>query len=246
MPVIGGGGVDGEGGGLGTPQVNSASLNIRGGPDTEETMPLRIGPQFFVDGNPDLFIAGPEANFMPLRIGNDFFGSGNAVFYVEGREAFGGTFFEDRDTTLYIKAIDNSGSGIQNGTPTLRILGPDTASINENTTLRIKADIIPPVSGVVTTYVSGANPTTSNPILQDANTTLYIRNTATDNNNTTLHIETDFNLGDTTTLFIKDVTPNVATTLHVSGVGFTSEQAPLYIQPPEDEITTLYLTGFSE
>jgi hypothetical protein len=230
--------------------IKTSTLTIRGAPDATGVAPLYIGPQFEEVNDLDLFMAAPPSQTAPLRIGSDVVASGITTAYLDGIQSFGGTVYEET-TPLYIKAIPNSGQPAS-GVTTLRMLGQATAEETQEAPLYINADQLPAASGDLRTHIIGGDPTSSNPILQDTNTSLFIRNTTELNDGstskpiTTLHIQTDFNLGDTAPLYIKDTTPNVTAPLYLDGKIVASGSAPLNIRTPETEETTIYMIGFLE
>lgn len=230
--------------------LKSTTLSIRGAPDALLEAPLRIGPQFESNEELDLFLAAPPSQEMPLRIGSDVLNSGVATTYIDGVQGFGGTPREG-DTTLYISPIENNGVSANTNIP-LRMLGQATAPETQDATLYINPSDIPIGSGYLTTYVSGANPTNSNPVLQDSNSTLFIRNASAYNDEAVpsptmpLHIETDFNLGETAPLYIKQTTPTKTSSLYIDGTVFASGVTSLYIRTPESDDITTYIIGFLE
>ena len=224
--------------------VKTTPLTIRGGPDASGIAPLRIGPQGESTEELDLYLAAPPSADMPLFIGFDNDVSGVMTTYLDGEAGFGGSSFNNV-TSLYVSPIRNSGAPSSITAP-LRMLGQPFAESTEDVPLYINPSPIPTGSGIVTTYVSGAAASSSNPELADGQTTLFLRSSVDNNDNTTLHIETDFNLGDTAPLYIKQTTPTATAPLYLDGQTISTGTAPLYIKPPEDDNTTLYLAGFSE
>ena len=229
---------------FGIQSIKTTSLTIRGGPDASGLAPLRIGPQSESAEELDLYLAAPPSAEMPLFIGYDNDVSGVLTTYLDGEAGFGGASFNS-NTSLYVSPVANNGSPL-NTNINLRMLGPPFAESIEDIPLYINPSPIPTGSGIVTTYVSGAAASSSSPELADGQTTLFIRNGVDVNNNTTLRIETDFNLGDTAPLYIQQRNPTTVAPLFMSGQTVATTTAPLYIAPPTDDNTTLYLIGFSE
>jgi hypothetical protein len=229
---------------FGIQEPKTTSLTIRGGPDASGLAPLRIGPQSESAEELDLYLAAPPSAEMPLFIGYDNDVSGVLTTYLDGEAGFGGASFNN-NTSLYISPISNSGSPL-NTNINLRVLGPPFAELTENIPLYINPSPIPTGSGIVTTYVSGSLASSSDPVLDEGQTTLFIRDGVDVNDNAPLHIETDFNLGDTAPLYIQQRNPTTVAPLFMSGQTVATTTAPLYIAPPTDDNTTLYLIGFSE
>ena len=225
----------------------SMSAFIKGSPDIGRAITLYIGPQAGDTKEMTLFLAGPPAAQMPLVIGIDTFASGDITLFAQGKQGFvpdgGGS--DNEPTTLYIQGTANSGVSVTANT-TLVIQGPDFEYDTNETTLFINAAAIPVNSGQLTLFTEGGSATSSNPELDETQTTLFIRNADAFNDNTTLHLETDFNLGQTTPLFIKSNSPSGVMPLNVEGANIETEQITLLIKPPTTNEITLFNRGYRE
>jgi hypothetical protein len=217
---------------------------IRGAPDGAEAASLYIGPQYQQDLSATLFMAAPPGETMSLIIGQDTFASGALTLYSSGFEGGGGTDFQSQ-TTLRVAGIANNGTPDVVDVP-LFINGPDSVAFNDSADLNIQGE--PPLlaSGSLTLFTSGGGPTTTNPVLDTVATSLYIGNFAEYNTNTTLHMETDFNYGTTSSLFVKSSFSSGVIPISVEGAEVEADSIPLYIKVPVSSGVPLFNRGFLE
>lgn len=219
------------------------TLFIFGYPPVSGVTPLYIGPSQRDNEQATLHITGPASAEAPLFVNTPPPASGEQTLYMLGVEAFGGSP-DQVDIPLRIKGMTEGGAPFTS-TTTLTILGPDKIDNDTNTTLFIDSGPTPTGSGTLQFFTEGANPTVSNPVLDDSNMRLFIRNADTFDSNTTLFVEKDFNTAETTSLFLKSNSPSEVATLYSSGIGVTPGVAPLIIKAPEVKAASLFSRGYN-
>jgi hypothetical protein len=67
-----------------------------------------------------------------------------------------------------------------------------------------------------------------------------------DNGSADLHIETDFNFGATTPLYVKSMAGSGNITLYTSGKTVEDASMNIFIKPPETSSITLFNRGYKE
>lgn len=231
MPLFGGGtGFEG-------PLTN---LFIKGYPPISGVAPLFMGSSERTDAEPTLFMQGPSSSEATLFVKFDSIASGSQTLYLWGNQNYGGTS-DQSEIPLTIEGT----SGVPfSTTNSLTVLGND-GDEDLTTTLFIESGPTPTGSGTLRFFTEGGNPTVSNPVLDDAGTSLFIRNEETFNSSTTLFVEKDFNTAQTTTLFLKSNNPSGVTTLYSSGIGVTTTSSDLLIKAPEVKSTSLFSRGYT-
>lgn len=217
---------------------------IRGAPDVSESASLYIGPQNELTSPATLFMAAPPGEAMPLVIGQNTFASGALTLYSSGFEGGGGTDIESQ-TTLRIAGISNNGVSDVADVP-LFINGPASVAFNDSADLHIQGELPLPASGSLALFTSGDSPTTTNPVLEAFATSLYIGHFEEFNTNTTLHMETDFNYGTTSPLFVKSSFSSGVIPINVEGAEIEADSIPLHIKVPVSSGVPLFNRGFLE
>lgn len=225
-------------------RARTTTFFIKGAPDEAGTASLYIGPQFDEESPATLFLAAPPGEVMSLVIGQDTFASGSLTLYTSGFVGGGGSDSQS-ETTLNIQGTSNNGISETTTIP-LFIDGPDSVEFNESADLVIEGEQPLPASGSLTLFMSGDNPTTSNPELEVSSASLYIGNFEEFNSNTTLHMETDFNYGNTTSLFIKSSFASGVMPINVEGAEVETSSIPLNIKVPVSSGVPLFNRGFLE
>jgi len=222
-------------------ETANQTLFIKGSPDTEGIAPLYIGPQNPNNQSMDLLLIGPTAGQMSLYINQgNVFSSGQLTTYVGGAVGFGGDAYQGY-APLFVRGFDGDYDNLQIN---LYINGPDFEEFNENTSLFIDAGPKTFSSGVLTLYTSGVS-SISSPEIQDGSASLYVKNYDLDNNNIDLHIESDFNLGQTADLYINSTLSSGNITLFTDGETISTEDMPLFIKPPFDtDGVQLFVIGY--
>lgn len=243
MPVLGGGEIE---------SAASTSLVVRGYPDTSESTSLFIGPQTYEE-NTSLFITGPIFTTATLFISTlENQASGILpTLYVNGTEGFvppGGGSYQGY-ASLAIPLV-NPGASL-NTNHTLFVDGPAFDEEIELETLFIAAPTDFESNGSTTLVTTGSSPTPNNPEQSADQTTLFIRNAVQLNEEsankpiTTLFVNTDFNIGDFTTLSISGIgVPTGTLTVFVDGKFIESETTDLFVKGPTAEPTTLYMSAW--
>ena len=185
-----------------------------------------------------LFLAKQPEGFVPLVIGTDNTVSGQLTLYNDGSQGGGGTDITS-NITLYVEGMANSGIAITSN-PTLYINGPEFAELESNTPLVINGDMSV-ASGTLTFFTSGdgAEPSASS-------ISLFIRNQDSFNSNVPLHIQTDFNMGSTTTLFLSSRSGSGLIPLHIDGKLVEEDSITLFIKPPTSSSMSLFNRGYRE
>ena len=222
----------------------STQFFIRGAPDQEESASLYIGPQNDTLLSAPLFMAATPSLAMSLVFIDQNIGSGELTLYSSGFVGGGGTS-DQSPITLNIGGIANNGVPITTTVP-LFIDGPASVEFSESVNLNIAGGFPIAASGSLSLVVLGDDPTSSNPILESQITSLYIGNFDEHSSNTTLHIETDFNYGNTAPLFIKSSFTSGVIPMNVEGVEVEVDSISLHIQVPVSSGVPLFTRGFLE
>lgn len=230
---------------------SDCGLVIKGGPDIEKDTTLYIGPETPTpSGYAPLIVDGPPANEIPLVIGKDQSVSGIAPLYVNGVQGFGGDLVTDK-SDLHIEGMANNAAPYASDpSPTLHINGPDFERASGDMPLVIDGTpiIVSSASGSLTFFTSGGGATSTHPESSEQFATLAIRNANYFNQDAALdvplHIETDFNIGVTTSLYVNSTISSGVAPLAVDGANITASGISLIIRTPESDDVTLYLNGF--
>ncbi len=217
---------------------------IKGAPDEAGTASLYIGPQYDLSEPATLFAAAPPGEAITLVIGQNTFASGALTLYSSGFQGGGGTDFQSQ-TTLKIAGVANNGISTTDNIP-LFIDGPSSVGFNQAADLHIGGQPPLPTSGSLTLFTEGGSPTTSNPVLESSQATLYIGHYEEFNDDTTLHIETDFNYGNTTSLHIKSSFSSGVMPINVEGAEVETGSIPLHIKVPVSSGVPLFNRGYLE
>jgi len=221
--------------------VTNESLFIKGYPDKSGVAPLFMGPSQRLDSDISLTITGPASSEAPLFIGFEDISSGSFMFYTLGEQGFGGGP-DQKSSSLTLKGTSATPYFTTN---TLVVQGPEKDDRNSVAALFIESGPTPVGSGSLQFFTEGANPTVSNPVLDDSSTSLYIRNAETFDSNTTLFVEKGFNTAETASLFVKSSNPSGVVALYSSGVGVTTTSSDLLIKAPEVKTTNLFSRGYN-
>lgn len=227
-------------------------LVIKGSPDITAETTLYLGsisPD--PSGTVPLTIDGPPANQIPLVIGRDQSGSGIATLYIDGVASFGGDNWSS-ETTLFVEGMANNATPfVNNPAPPLVITGPPSEDASGDIPLVIDGApvVITTASGQAPLFVSGSAPSSSNPESTEQFGTLFIRNTTTFNEDGAvdipLHIETDFNIGVTTSLYVNStISSGVVPLVVARGANLSNSGIPLFVRTPESGDITLFTKGF--
>ena len=231
---------------------SDCDLFIKGGPDITEDTTLYIGPEPPIPSEDiSLIIDGPPANEIPLVIGKDQSVSGIVPLYVNGVQGFGGDLVTDK-IDLHIEGMANNAAPYTSdpATPTLHINGPDFERASGDMPLVIDGTpvIVSSASGSLTFFTSGGSATSTHPESSEQFATLAIRNANYFNQDAALdvplHIETDFNIGVTTSLYVNSTVSSGVAPLAVDGANITASGISLIVRTPESDNVTLYLNGF--
>jgi hypothetical protein len=191
-----------------------------------------------------LFMARQPEGFASLHIGNDNFSSGVLTLYTDGLSG-GGGLDKVKIAPLYLQGTPNNAIRITS-TPSLYIDGPEHDDYNDSIPLFVSREPNVVVQSEFQLFASGALPISSNPILTNTTTSLFIRNEEDYNNDTTLHIETDFDIGQNSPLFIKNQLVSGVVPLNIEGRTDREGSIDLIIRPPMFSKMTLFNSGFRE
>ena len=225
-------------------RARTTQFFIKGAPDESATASLYIGPQYELDTTATLFAAAPPGEAMSLVIGQDTFASGALTLYSSGFQGGGGTDFQSQ-ANLNVAGISNNGIP-ETTTVHLFIDGPSSVGFNTSADLHIEGEQPLPASGILALFTSGDDPTTSNPVLENLTTTLYIGNYEEFDGSTTLHVETDFNYGKTAPLFVKSSFSSGVIPINVEGAEVETDSISLHIKVPVASGVPLFNRGFLE
>ena len=86
----------------------------------------------------------------------------------------------------------------------------------------------------------------NNPLKLNDSTTLFIRSETEFNEGIPLHIESDVDLGEFMTLFVKNQFKSENTTLFTDGIFKTNNNLTLFVKGPTNNERTLFTRGYSE
>ena len=217
------------------------SLFIKGYPPLSGVTPLFMGPSQRENYETTLHTTGPASVEATLFVGFDQLSSGSASAYILGTQGFSGQP-DQLGVSLTLKGMSDTPFSVTN---TLTILAQSPVDDNSSATFFIESGPTPTGSGVLQFFAEGANPTVTNPVIDDSKTNLFIRNEESFDSNTTLFVEKDFNTAETTTLFLKSSTPSGVTTLYSSGIGVTTNSSNLLIKAPEVRAASLFSRGYN-
>ncbi len=223
--------------------TKGVSLFIGGSPDVDESTTLYIGPVASPSEEMTLFMPAPPFGEMPLfitTVENPV--SGTPSLFMIGETSFGGTPYQG-SMSLAFNAQTFVGTGI-NETWTLNISAPDVTEVVDNTNLFVGAPTDSDSSGTLRFFTSGATPTSANPERAAGDMSLYVRNRDSSNENATLKINTDFNKGQTTSLFISSRAASGDFTIFMDGKFISTESPTLFVKGPTNIENTLFLVGY--
>ena len=209
-------------------QERNKTLFIRGAPDIEKTTSLYTGPSSAPDSEFTLFMAAPAGGNASLIIGRTDRDNEDISLYIFNRE------------TVEINPVSTTSS------VSLRLLGQPLEEKISQISLHIKAPGSSEKTGTLTFYASGASATSENPIAQEFSANLYIRNGDEYDSNVTLHIETDFNQGDTISLYVKSRDASGVIPMTIEGKTISDNSITLLVKPPVTSETTLFNRGYVE
>lgn len=185
-----------------------------------------------------LFLAKQPEGFVPLVIGTDNTVSGQLTLYNNGSQGGGGTDYGS-GLTLNIEGTANNGIRLT-ANPTLFINGPAFDELDINAPLVIDGNMST-ASGTLTFFTSGNGP---QPVASGS--PLFIRNQDSFDVNMPLHIQTDFNMGSTATLFLSSRSGSGLIPLHIDGKLVEEDSITLFIKPPTTSSMSLFNRGYRE
>lgn len=221
------------------------TLFIKASPDTSNTTTLYVGPQTTEAEGMDLFVVGPTPNQMSLFIKQaNQPASGQITAYIGGSksEAFASDEYQGY-APLSVRGFTGDYSNLE---VDLFVSGPGIESLNDNTSLFVDGGPRTFSSGVLTLRTFG-EASLLDPDSAQAAASLYIKNRQLDNSNMDLHIESDFNAGQTADLFIKSAATSGNITLFTDGQTSSNENIPLFINTPFDTTgIQLFLVGYNQ
>jgi len=224
------------------------TLVIKGSPDTSGTAPLYVGPQQPIpSGSITLLSPAHPAADTTLHIGRTANGSGIVTGYIDGVVGGGpGSESFSSDTRLYISGTDGTVVDSLPNSPTLYLDGPPFIRESGNIPLNINGTpiVVSTGSGSMTFYASGAEATTTNPVVDETFATLYIGNYDEASGIAPLHLETDFNYGETTSLYVNSTISSGVATLEVEGANLYNSGISLFVRTPESGNITIFTKGF--
>ena len=223
------------------------TLFIRGGPDESKAMTLYTGPlgdegDSTAKPKIPLTMAAQPGGVIPLSVGlNKNQASGDVNLYINGSYGIGGG---GADYQGYLDLNVTGTDGVLDTTvATLYITSQDSQSSDVDASLFVKAD--PPLagSGAIPLFISQNQiPASGNNQLSSLST-LYIRANPNPSDTMTLHIPTDFDVGNFVSLYIgsKENTGQIPTS--IDGVFVGSSDMSLLIKAEENSEITLFSRG---
>ena len=227
-------------------QNNNRTLYISGD-DPSGQITLFIQPVDEQNNNLTLFLQAGYQKNMPLFIGNaNNYGSGNIPLFVRGdATTWGGGDNYQGYAPLFIRS---NGEYFLKSAP-LYISAGSFATYNDNIPLFLEVSDVDDrnTNDNITLYMSG-DPTINpnNPLKLNDSTTLFIRSETEFNEGIPLHIESDVDLGEFMTLFVKNQFKSENTTLFTDGIFKTNNNLTLFVKGPTNNERTLFTRGYSE
>jgi hypothetical protein len=217
---------------------DSGPLFIKGSPDVLNYIPLYIGPSQSFEDVTSLFLPGPTGSSMTLVMLDMKRDNNEAPLYTNANIGGGGAGYQGTATLVILRGLDGSAETL---TATLYLNGPDKEYYNTNASLFISTAPNPTDSAELETFILGADSG-----LNTSSIPLLIRSFDEHTDNATLHIETDFNKGGNTSLFIADRLSNEIIPLVIDGKTVEDDSITLFIRPIVNDSATLFSRGYRE
>jgi hypothetical protein len=217
-------------------------MSISGSPDVDDSMPLYVGPSESDNEDLELFISGPAANSIPLFISTlENPASGTAILYINGSLGTTASGMQGTLTLVMGRGID--GADDSQSWP-LYINGPAFDTDEEDWTLYIAASTDRDSNSQLQLFTEGGTPTSLNPERADSSTSLFVRNAAGTQDNTSLYVDKDFNSSSFASLFVKSTQASGDITLFLDGKVITTESMDMFVKGPTNTTIPLYIPAY--